>query len=89
LKILIVIPSLLHFVSVFGQKLPQKIGAIEVKKINHHFLKNEDYELTKKTTNKQNRPYTDKEKRPITTCGLPQGWLPNIFSSSVADQLQS
>ena len=58
LKILIFILSLLHFASAFGQKLPQKFGAIEVKKINHHFLKNKDYELSKKTTNKQSRPYS-------------------------------
>jgi hypothetical protein len=57
-KILIGILTLLYFAPVLGQKLPQKNGAIEIKKINHHFLKNDNYELTKKTTNKQSRPYS-------------------------------
>jgi hypothetical protein len=58
LKILTIILTSLYFVPAFGQKLPQKNGAIEVKKINHRFLRNDDYELTKKITNKQSRPYS-------------------------------
>lgn len=34
-----------------------KNGAIQIKKINHYFIKNKQCELTKKVSNKKNRPY--------------------------------
>lgn len=40
-----------------GQNLTEKVGQIEVQLIQHNFLRNSDYELTKKTTNRKNRPY--------------------------------
>jgi hypothetical protein len=43
--------------NLFGQNLTEKIGEIEVKLIVHNFIRNSDYELTKRKTNKRNRPY--------------------------------
>ena len=41
----------------FGQNLTEKVGGIEVQLIGHHFKRNSDYELTKKKSNRKNRPY--------------------------------
>ena len=41
----------------FGQKPAEKVGEIEVQLIRHFFKRNADYELTKKKTNRKNRPY--------------------------------
>lgn len=43
--------------NLFGQKPTEKVGEIEVKLIGHNFKRNSDYELTKKKTNRKNRPY--------------------------------
>jgi hypothetical protein len=43
--------------NLFGQNLTEKIGEIEVKLISHSFKRNSDYELTKRKTNKRNRPF--------------------------------
>lgn len=40
----------------FGQKPAEKVGEIEVQLIRHFFKRNADYELTKKKTNRKNRP---------------------------------
>ncbi|EDP70682.1 hypothetical protein FBALC1_07983 [Flavobacteriales bacterium ALC-1] len=40
-----------------AQKITDKVGQIEIKRVSHSFLRNDDYELTKKITNKRNRPY--------------------------------
>lgn len=39
-----------------GQNLTDKVGQIEVQLILHHFIRNSDYELTKKISNRKNRP---------------------------------
>lgn len=57
-KILISILTFLYFIPVFGQKLARKAGAIEIKEIYHSFLLDKNYELTKETTNKENRPHS-------------------------------
>ena len=41
----------------FGQKLTNKIGEIDVQLIGHYFKRNTDFELTKKITNRKNRPH--------------------------------
>ncbi len=41
----------------FGQKPTEKVGEIEIALIGHDFKRNSDYELTKKKTNRKNRPY--------------------------------
>lgn len=41
----------------FGQILTEKVGEIEVQLIGHHFKLNSDGELTKKKSNKRNRPF--------------------------------
>lgn len=43
--------------NLFGQKPTEKVGEIEVELIGHNFKRNSDYELTKKKTNRKNRPY--------------------------------
>ena len=43
--------------NLFGQKPTEKVGEIEVKLIGHNFKRNSDYELTKRQTNRKNRPY--------------------------------
>ena len=40
----------------FGQNLKKKIGDIEIQLIGHYYKRNSDYELTKRKTNKANRP---------------------------------
>jgi hypothetical protein len=58
LKTLTIILTFLYFAPSFGQKLPQRNGAVEIKKIHHQFLKNKDFEPSANITNKQNRPNT-------------------------------
>jgi hypothetical protein len=43
--------------NLFGQKPAEKVGEIEVELIGHNFKRNSDYELTKKKTNRKNRPF--------------------------------
>jgi len=43
--------------NLFGQNPTEKIGEIEVQLIGHYYKRNSDYELTKKKTNRRNRPY--------------------------------
>jgi hypothetical protein len=43
--------------NLFGQNLTEQIGEIEVKLIGHNFKRNSDFELTKRKTNKRNRPF--------------------------------
>lgn len=43
--------------NLFGQNLTDKVGAIDVELISHSFKRNSDYELTKRKTNKRNRPF--------------------------------
>jgi len=43
--------------NLFGQKLTEKVGEIEVQLIGHYYKRNSDSELTKKKTNRKNRPY--------------------------------
>ncbi|OUS18033.1 hypothetical protein A9Q93_04525 [Nonlabens dokdonensis] len=40
----------------FGQNLKKKIGDIEIQLIGHYYKRNSDYEITKRKTNKANRP---------------------------------
>jgi len=40
----------------FGQKLKAKVGAIEIQLVKHSFKKNADRKITKRITNKSNRP---------------------------------
>lgn len=49
--------SIFLTLNLFGQKPTEKIGEIEVELIEHNFKRNSDYELTKKKTNRKNRPY--------------------------------
>lgn len=49
--------SIFLSLNLFGQKPTEKVGEIEVKLIGHNFKRNSDYELTKKKTNRKNRPY--------------------------------
>ena len=42
--------------NLFGQNLTDKVGQIEVQLILHHFIRNSDYELTRKISNRKNRP---------------------------------
>jgi hypothetical protein len=48
----------LFSLNIFGQKLTEKIGEIEVQLIGHRFKQNSDGELTNKKTNKKNRPFS-------------------------------
>jgi hypothetical protein len=57
LKILSTILTIILFTSAVGQGLPKREGCISIKKVNYYFLRNKEYELTKKTSNKANRPY--------------------------------
>lgn len=41
----------------FGQSLSKKVGEIEVQLIRHYFKRNSDYELTKRKSNRRNRPF--------------------------------
>lgn len=41
----------------FGQSLTKKVGDIEVKLIRHNYTRNSDFKLSKKSTNRLNRPY--------------------------------
>jgi len=43
--------------NLFGQELFEKVVGIEVQVIGHRFKRNSDGELTKRKTNKKNRPY--------------------------------
>lgn len=49
--------SIIFTLNLFGQKPTEKVGEIEVELIRHNFKRNSDYELTKKKTNRKNRPY--------------------------------
>ena len=53
----IFIISVLFTLNLFGQNLSEKVGEIEVKIIGHNFKHNSDGELTKRKTNRKNRPY--------------------------------
>ena len=44
--------------NLFGQKPTEKVGEIEVELVGHNFKRNSDYELTKKKTNRKNRPFS-------------------------------
>lgn len=57
LKTTTFIVFLLINLNLFGQNLTEKVGQIEVQLIQHNFIRNSDYELTKKITNRKNRPY--------------------------------
>ncbi len=57
LKILNIILTSLFFARAFGQELPKRDGCIEIKKVNHHFFRNSNGDLTKRKRNKNNRPY--------------------------------
>lgn len=50
--------TMLFALNLFGQNLTDKVGEIEVELISHSFKRNSDYELTKRKTNKRNRPFT-------------------------------
>ena len=52
--------SIFLTLNLFGQKLTQKVGDIEIQLIGHNFKRNSNYELTKKETNKRNRPHLKK-----------------------------
>lgn len=52
--------SIFLTLNLFGQKLIQKVGDIEIQLIGHNFKRNSNYELTKKETNKRNRPHLKK-----------------------------
>jgi hypothetical protein len=43
--------------NLFGQKLTDEVGDIEVQLVGHNYKRNSDYELTKRKTNKRNHPY--------------------------------
>lgn len=49
--------SIFLSLNLFGQKPTEKVGEIEVELVGHNFKRNSDYELTKKKTNRKNRPY--------------------------------
>ncbi len=49
--------SILIAVNLYGQELTKKVGSIEIELIGHQYLRNDDFELTKKKTNKKNRPF--------------------------------
>ncbi len=49
--------TILFALNLFGQNPAEKVGEIEVKLINHNFKRNSDYDLTKRKTNKRNRPF--------------------------------
>lgn len=57
MKITISILFILLNLNLYGQNLNKKVGQIEVQLIKHNFLRNSDYELTKKITNRKNRPF--------------------------------
>lgn len=48
--------SIFLTLNLFGQELNEKVGEIEVQVIGHRFKQNSDGELTKRKTNKKNRP---------------------------------
>jgi hypothetical protein len=60
MKQTIFIISIFLTLNLFGQNLTDKVGKIEVKLITHHFKLNSDSELTKRKTNKRNRPHSIK-----------------------------
>jgi hypothetical protein len=53
----IFIISILFTLNLFGQKLSEKVGKIEVQIISHNFKQNSDGELTKRKTNRKKRPH--------------------------------
>jgi hypothetical protein len=53
----IFIISILFTLNLFGQKLNEKVGKIEVQIISHNFKQNSDGELTKRKTNRKKRPH--------------------------------
>jgi hypothetical protein len=59
MKQIIVLISILLTLNLFGQEPTEKVGEIEVQIIGHHYKRNSDYELTKKKTNRQNRPFSN------------------------------
>lgn len=54
-KIIFIYFLILSYYS-FGQNLKKKTGDIEIQLIGHFYKRNSDYELTKRKTNKSNRP---------------------------------
>ncbi|MFD2907109.1 hypothetical protein ACFSX9_00025 [Flavobacterium ardleyense] len=57
MKQTLLILSIFLTLNLFGQKPTEKVGEIEVELIGHNFKRNSDYELTKKKTNRKNRPF--------------------------------
>lgn len=57
MKQILFLISIFLSLNFFGQKPTEKVGEIEVELIGHNFKRNSDYELTKKKTNRKNRPY--------------------------------
>jgi hypothetical protein len=53
----IFILTILITLNLFGQKIDEKTGKIEVQIISHNFKQNSEGELTKRLTNRKNRPY--------------------------------
>ena len=53
---ILVLISILLTLDLFGQSPIEKIGEINVQIIRHHYQRNSDRELTKKKTNRKNRP---------------------------------
>ena len=58
MKQIIVFISILLTLNLFGQEPSEKVGEIEVQIIGHRYKRNSDYKLTKKKTNRKNRPFS-------------------------------
>jgi len=56
-KVIYFILTILFFTNALGQGLPKKDGCIEIQKVNHYFKYNKKGQITKRTSNKANRPY--------------------------------
>jgi hypothetical protein len=56
LRTLFALLTILNTLMVFGQDLPRKNGSYEISKAYHYFLHNNKGDVTKKISNKQNRP---------------------------------
>jgi hypothetical protein len=48
---------ILNFTTALGQELPKREGCIELRKIGHNILTNRKGDLTKRISNRKNRPY--------------------------------
>lgn len=57
MKPTLIIITIFLSLNLFGQKLTKKVGEIEIQLINHYYKHNSDSELTKRITNRKNRPY--------------------------------